>query len=450
MSLDLMIVRPGGNDTCLVFGNVGNVGNAAQRKTVNDAVMLAYPNVEQVGFVSSSSGTVCLQMAGGEFCGNATRSAAAALLSFRTGDIMLQVSGISGTLEAGVLPNGDAYAQMPVYADPTRIRKVKDNAYIVEMEGITHYVMITDEDTTALPDKDIKNRAYDILAENGLLNYPASGVMYARTCAAEWRIDPVVYVRDIDTLFRETACGSGTTALGLVLAKVRNNSIEVPVVQPSGMNIIVSVTYDNTFKDAQIRGPIRMLGQATLEYTPRFTYVVERVRDDRLELLRASELTGLYRTLFSRAPYFESFSDEEAYALFRTYASTGLLYIARVGSRIIGFGAALPLSSQPEIASILAARQVSAARCWYMADLGVDDEYRRSGVATQLVLKRLNDMPPGSIAVMRTSVRNEASRKLYEQLGFRMVEGAFQNVIQRRVGGSEVEDTRLFLAKQLP
>ena len=86
----------------------------------------------------------------------------------------------------------------------------------------------------------------------------------------------------------------------------------------------------------------------------------------------------------------------------------------------------------------------------YRRNLGVDDEYRRSGVATQLVLKRLNDMPPGSIAVMRTSVRNEASRKLYEQLGFRMVEGAFQNVMQRRVDGSEVEDTRLFLAKQLP
>lgn len=74
-------------------------------------------------------------------------------------------------------------------------------------------------------------------------------------------IYPVVYVRDADTLYYETACGSGTTALGLTLAEQKGVSInDVPIIQPSGMLIKFSVDYDgDKFGYAQISGPIEQL-----------------------------------------------------------------------------------------------------------------------------------------------------------------------------------------------
>jgi hypothetical protein len=59
------IIKPGGNDTCII---TGVVNDQAERKKLNDLIMSNYSNVEQVGFLSDGQ----LNMAGGEFCGNAT------------------------------------------------------------------------------------------------------------------------------------------------------------------------------------------------------------------------------------------------------------------------------------------------------------------------------------------------------------------------------------------
>ena len=71
---------------------------------------------------------------------------------------------------------------------------------------------------------------------------------------------PVVYVKSIDTLFLETACGSGTTALGLVEAKKTGKNLdELVIEQYSGMPIYVSVNINSEtgeFIDAKIDGPI--------------------------------------------------------------------------------------------------------------------------------------------------------------------------------------------------
>ena len=66
------ICRPGGNDTALVYGSDYT---QEQKKCINDAIMKKHSNVEQVGFIDFNKKPE-LQMAGGEFCGNATRSAA--------------------------------------------------------------------------------------------------------------------------------------------------------------------------------------------------------------------------------------------------------------------------------------------------------------------------------------------------------------------------------------
>lgn len=74
------------------------------------------------------------------------------------------------------------------------------------------------------------------------------------------KMEPVVWVRSISTLFYETACGSGTTAVGLVEAVRNGVDVNIPVLQPSGMQINIEVGFDgDRFSDAFISGPIEQI-----------------------------------------------------------------------------------------------------------------------------------------------------------------------------------------------
>src|SRR5258708_7503100 len=89
----IMILRPGGNDTALVSGLVAK----DDKRAINKAIMKKFPTVEQVGFYKFDSNRkeAILEMAGGEFCGNATRTLAYLILSGEIGELSLQVSGTS-------------------------------------------------------------------------------------------------------------------------------------------------------------------------------------------------------------------------------------------------------------------------------------------------------------------------------------------------------------------
>lgn len=70
--LKISILRPSGNDTALVKG----LFTIEERKEINNLIMQKYSNVEQVGFYDFDGKQITLEMAGGEFCGNALRSTA--------------------------------------------------------------------------------------------------------------------------------------------------------------------------------------------------------------------------------------------------------------------------------------------------------------------------------------------------------------------------------------
>ena len=97
------IYRPAGNDTALVYGT--NYTKKMKKK-INDAIMKKHTNVEQVGFISNN-GKKELQMAGGEFCGNATRSAAYNYLDGMQGKIHICVNS-KDKIIAGVDKNKKA------------------------------------------------------------------------------------------------------------------------------------------------------------------------------------------------------------------------------------------------------------------------------------------------------------------------------------------------------
>ena len=267
------IVRPGGNDTAIVWDPV----RRAQQGEVAGAIQTTYPGVEQVMFVERIPGTLRLrgQMAGGEFCGNATRSLGYLLLDGKDGTVDLDVSGASKPMTVTV-KEGGAQTEIPVLSDLGSVQNRPDGEKIVDLEGISFLVTRADQPTgqalMALPDEvSRKERVKQILKEVELIDKPASGVMVVSSRPdGKLGLDPFVYVRDTGTLYYETGCGSGSTAVGLVQAAGTGASVPaLEIVQPSGLPLIVSVDRgESSFRRAFVNGPIEVLFDGRM-YLPR-------------------------------------------------------------------------------------------------------------------------------------------------------------------------------------
>ena len=59
----------------------------------------------------------------------------------------------------------------------------------------------------------------------------------------ELKMIPLVYVKSVDTLYWESSCASGTTAVGAYFAKDTNKCVNINVRQPSGE--ILNITCEN-------------------------------------------------------------------------------------------------------------------------------------------------------------------------------------------------------------
>ena len=79
-----------------------------------------------------------------------------------------------------------------------------------------------------------------ILRETGLASREAAGAVWWRKQGSGLSIDPIVYVRDVDTLCAEQACGSATISLALLLFQQTGRS-RMDIRQPSGDVLSVSI-----------------------------------------------------------------------------------------------------------------------------------------------------------------------------------------------------------------
>lgn len=267
------IARPGGNDTAIVWDNIPRRGQTE----VAAAIQKNYPGVEQVMFIERNRETMRLrgQMAGGEFCGNATRSLGYLLLNGKDGTIDVEVSGATKPMTVTV-KNGQAMTEIPVRDDLSSVQILENGEKIVRLDGISHMITGPDQPTgqrlNAINDLEArKAQVKMVLKEVGLDQEPASGVMVVSTRPdGKLRLDPYVYVRDTGTLYYETGCGSGSTAIGLTKTIETDQSIEgLEILQPSGLPLIVTVDREeNNFKQARVNGPIEIVYDAHM-YLPR-------------------------------------------------------------------------------------------------------------------------------------------------------------------------------------
>lgn len=225
-------VTPGGNTTAIVPGSF----RIQKRQKIALKIIENNRAIEQVGFWMPSrykQAAARLEMAGGEFCGNAARSLAALL--GRRKPYLLEVSGLPSPVLV------EASKKKASITIPLKTFNLRTD--ICTLPGITHVLKPNMIDKTA---------ARNILGLRKLLKKDASGVIgYKKSSVSSYRIEPVVWVRDLKTLFAETACASGTMALAYFVWKSRGIN-KLQITQPSG------AVFTTQIKNGQLklRGPI--------------------------------------------------------------------------------------------------------------------------------------------------------------------------------------------------
>ena len=229
--MDIVRADPAGNITVIVLSPPGSVERTAAAKA-----LMADPGLkaEQVGFAlppKKPGGLWRLEMAGGEFCGNASRCFAL-LVAAKTGlsgrhSLMIETSGMTRPLPVHIdTEAGTAEIEMPGPVAQTEITLEGRRYPAYEFEGITHAIakdMQPDERTA---------RAIIGKLDDGRLS--AAGVMFYDSRRRFVR--PVVWTRELDALVRESSCGSGSAALGVWAARnAADTEMETDLGQPGGV-----------------------------------------------------------------------------------------------------------------------------------------------------------------------------------------------------------------------
>ncbi len=219
---------PTGNITLLVETAVP----IEEQPDIARRLMQLEPKTEQVGFVSLAENGVSLRMAGGEFCGNASMSAAAWWLKhigLKESKVLVNVWGTESLVPVEIRECGDDVWQASVHM-PLPLSVGKENfpqnglLPIVRFPGIAHVIL---EDGT-LPEN-AESLAPEWCRELGT---EALGLMFLDRKACTMK--PLVWVPAAGTLCWESSCASGTTAVGAFLYAESGRETELPLKQPGG------------------------------------------------------------------------------------------------------------------------------------------------------------------------------------------------------------------------
>lgn len=244
MKISYLVADPTKNITILVTSAVPVESQPATAL----ALLKAESSGEQVGYISEEQTEdydIVLRMAGGEFCGNATMSTAAYYVSRNrdklvpTGDdsalgaeVSVRASGCDAPVKCRIFEMlQDTYrgtVEMPAPRDITYAElEWQGTAYklpLVSFAGISHLIFFGE-----LP----HNEAEEALSKwKKDLCVSDLGVMFLDLEAMS--VTPLVSVTNPDTVYWESSCGSGTTAVGAYLRHKSGKDISVEVSEPGG------------------------------------------------------------------------------------------------------------------------------------------------------------------------------------------------------------------------
>lgn len=238
-------VTPGGNTTALLFG----IFSPKEKQKINKKILSQNSLIEQVGFVVPAQGKNAdarLEMAGGELCGNALRSVGA-LLAKQTGKKNFLIETDVTTEPISVLVR----LNESTVCIPAKLFQL--DRKICSLPGISH---ILERNNGYFPN------AKQFLEKKNLLKKKAVGIMsYETKNGKKLRLFPTVWVRDIKTCLKETACASGTLALAWYLYSQSGNK-KFSIQQPS--NAVFTVLIKRKY--VYLRGPVWTIKKNSLNF----------------------------------------------------------------------------------------------------------------------------------------------------------------------------------------
>lgn len=239
------VLNPGGNKTALIFGNDYN---EKEKKEINDYILRENTEVEQVGFLSLKEKK--LEMAGGEFCVNASRCAIWEYLNGKEGTINLKVSGQKNILLGGIDKKGEVFVELKIEKNISDFLKKIKEYYLVNLDGIDFIVLdeiISKKYIKQLHEDENKaKQEIKEIMEKVKTNSLAIGVILLEKFNKKIKINPIVWVKKINTLYYETACGSGSIATA-IYKNIFNNQKEFKIIQPSGYYINIELDFINNY-----------------------------------------------------------------------------------------------------------------------------------------------------------------------------------------------------------
>lgn len=311
--IEYYLIDPTGNMTVLVvsFVPVENHPYVAKR------IMEIEPSCEQVGYIEMVDITknsdanisyecskyekqvdIRLRMSAGEFCGNATMSAAALycknaeILSDETCKVFVASSGTKHPVLVDITKDAseeDLYfgtVNMPrperIYTRTFCYEGFDLELQVVDFGGISHVIMpfytksVQDIlDGCSLEDDEFREKAESIVKEwCAQIGCDGLGLMFIRESSSllvndkesyvnRIKMNPLVYIPGCDSCFWENSCGSGTTAVGAYyFAKENRNvntgdekSVKLTVAQPGG-NLTIEV---NNYNEYLLGGRVNIL-----------------------------------------------------------------------------------------------------------------------------------------------------------------------------------------------
>jgi diaminopimelate epimerase/ribosomal protein S18 acetylase RimI-like enzyme len=261
----MVIAYPSGNTTAIVLDQMLD----SNRQELNDQIMKNWtekqpdsPEIEQCCFVTlpiDKSADARVEMFGGEFCGNATRSVIQLITDGKNHAGKIEVSGVDRPLDYS-MRDGVVDLEMPLpITEGVELTKKVSEGTLVQLDGIAHVVVTDDGTRGAATPRELLTK---LLAQNSydLSDQPAVGVTYYDEATNE--ADFAVWVKEVDTIFDETACGSGTCSIGIALADNKSETTQIDVIQPSGEKITTMAIVDgdsNKITESRISGEVSIL-----------------------------------------------------------------------------------------------------------------------------------------------------------------------------------------------
>ena len=248
-SVTYTLFDPTGNMTLLAETPVPEASQSLLAKKL----MAMEPRTEQVGFVSPAEDGIRLRMAGGEFCGNASMSAAALYAAgkgIEKGSVTVRVSGtpdpVRVVTEAASEGVWHCVVTMPkpVFVGKESFTDGREHP-VVRFPGIAHVIL----------EEDMEQEAAEQLAPAWCRELGADGLGLMFLDRENRRLKPLVYVPEAGTLFWETSCASGTTAVGAYLAAESGETVCLPLAQPGG-TLEITAEPEGTL---QLAGAVRIV-----------------------------------------------------------------------------------------------------------------------------------------------------------------------------------------------